>query len=121
MSVTRSDYQSGPRRYVRATATGAAALSERVEVGQASRVLWAGVKFSVAPTSTENLVIAYDSASGAAYDVTLLTYDPSAESATAVSWEPDEAIYLMPGDALSVAYTNTDTTTWGLTVLLEVL
>lgn len=101
------------------TATGAAAMAESVQVSTWSKVAWVGLKFSAAPTSSENLTITLDASDGAAYDVVLHTVDPSAESATALSWTPDEDVWLAPGDALTVAYTNTDTKTWGLTVHLE--
>jgi hypothetical protein len=101
------------------TATGAAALAERVEVGVWAKVAWVGLKFNAAPTTSEALTITLDAKDGATYDVVLYTVDPSASAMTALSWTPDQDVWLAPGDALAVAYTNTDTKTWGLTVQME--
>jgi len=76
-------------------------------------VLAVEVHFSAAPTTSEDLTLTLDSVSGAAYDTVLRSVDPSASSATDVLWEGP--FYLANGDALDVAYTNTDTRTVGVT------
>lgn len=105
----------------RATATGATALSERMEVGEPTKIVWVGVHFNAAPTTSENLVIRHDANAGAAYDVTLLTIDPADAGATDIAWEPDDPLFLSPGDALGVTFTNTDTKTWALSIVGEVV
>jgi hypothetical protein len=120
VTVTRS---VGPRGaiVVRGTATGAAAMSERMEVGEPTQIKWIGFHLSAAPTTSEDLTVTRDADAGATYDVTLLTTDPSETSATNISWTPDEPFVLMPGDAVAVAYTNTDTKTWTVSIVGEVL
>ena len=120
VTVTRS---VGPRGsiVVLGTATGAAAMSERMEVAEPTEIKWIGVHFDAAPTTSEDLTVDRDAAAGATYDVTWLTIDPAASAATDISWTPDERFYLSPGDAVAVAYTNTDTKTWTLTIVAEAL
>jgi hypothetical protein len=74
------------------------------------------VKFSAAPTTSEYLTITLDSAIGAAYDVVLYKVDPSATAALTIVWQPAAPLYLQPGDVVTLAYTNTDTRTWGATI-----
>jgi hypothetical protein len=66
--------------------------------------------------TSEYLTLTLDSAIGAAYDVVLYKVDPSATSATSLVWQPAAPLYLQPGDVVTLAYTNTDTRTWGATI-----
>lgn len=103
---------------LRVSDTGAAAvaLSYTVPTGATFDLNSVTVKFSAAPTTSEYLTITLDSAIGAAYDVVLYKVDPSATSATSVVWQPTAPLYLQPGDIVTLAYTNTDTRTWGATI-----
>jgi hypothetical protein len=71
------------------------------------------VHFSTAPTTSEDLTATIDAQAGAAYDTLVRSIDPSVSSATDVFWEGP--IHLYEGDALDVAYTNTDVRTVGVT------
>ena len=102
------------------TATGAAAIAASLTAkGRGFHVEKVTIKFSSAPTTSENITFTLNSAAGAAYDTVLLTYDPSADSATSVVWNgvgsSTQGTDLYEGDSLDVAYTNTDTRTYGLT------
>ena len=108
-------------RFVKHTATGAGAMAEQVVAPVASRLLWVGLHLSAAPTTSENLTVTYDSAAGSAYDVLMQTRNLATEAITDLSWVPEDPVYLLPGDAVAVAFTNTDTKTWGLSVVLEAL
>ena len=103
---------------LRVSDTGAAAvsLSYTVPTGATFDLNSVTIKFSAAPTTSEYLTITLDSAIGAAYDVLLYKVDPSATSATSVVWQPDAPLYLRPADVVTLAYTNTDTRTWGATI-----
>ena len=103
---------------LRVSDTGAAAvsLSYTVPSGATFDLNSVTIKFSAAPVSAENLTITLDSAIGAAYDVLLYSVDPSATAATSIVWQPDAPLYLSPGDVVTLAYTNTDTRTWGATI-----
>ena len=99
-------------------ATGAAAIAHTVSIGDACKISKVCIHFGVAPTTSENLTITLDSASGAAYDTVLLTVDPSATSATSIVWTPIDLV-LVQGDALVIEYTNTDTRTYGSCVYVD--
>ena len=47
------------------------------------------VKFSAAPTTSENLQIIFKSKHGTDYDVQLYSVDPSTDSLTQIVWFPD--------------------------------
>jgi hypothetical protein len=98
------------------TGSAAASLSYTVPTGGTFDLNSVTVTLSAAPTTSENLTVTLDSAIGAAYDVVLYTVDPSATSATSITWQPTVPLYLRPGDAVTLAYTNTDTRTWGATI-----
>jgi len=101
--------------------TGAAALatSMTVPAGDTYRLVSVSCKFSAAPTTSQNYTITLNANAGAAYDVLLYTVDPSATSITTMLWQPDEPLYLVGGDAIDVAYTNTDTRTYGVQITVE--
>lgn len=91
-------------------------LSYTVPAGGTFDVNSVTVKLSAAPTTSEYLTVTLDSAIGADYDVVLYKVDPSATSATSIIWQPNAPLYLRPGDVVALAYTNTDTRTWGATI-----
>ena len=98
------------------TGSAAVSLSYTVPTGATYELNSVTIKFSAAPTTSENLTIVLDSALGAAYDVVLYKVDPSATAATSVVWQPAIPLSLHPGDVVTLAYTNTDTRTWGATI-----
>lgn len=98
------------------TGSAAVALSYTVPTGGTFDLNAVTVKFSAAPTTAESFTVVLDSAIGAAYDVLLYSVDPSATSATSIVWQPTAPLFLRPGDIVTVAYTNTDTRTWGATI-----
>jgi hypothetical protein len=110
-------------RIAKTVATGSAAIATSVLVpaGQVYRVVSVALHLSAAPTTSENLTITLNSATAAAYDTLLYTLDPSSVAATNVLWQPDALLYLVAGDSLDVAWTNTNTRTYGLTVTMEVM
>ena len=70
------------------------------------------VKFSAAPTTSENFTVTLQSVRGdAEYDSVLFSTDPSATSATSIVQLWDIPCPLEMGDEVVVAYTNTDTRT----------
>jgi len=101
------------------TATGAAAIAASVAAIKATRVLQAALHLSLAPTTSESLTITINSATGAAYDTLIYTLDLSTGSTINLLWQPSAELWLMPGDSLDVAYTNTDTRTYGLSIVTK--
>lgn len=99
--------------------TGAAALSLTFTAIKACQLIAVTNKFSSAPTTSENFTVTLDATNGAAYDVTLYSVDPSAGSLTSIVWMPDDPFYVMTGDKVTVAYTNTDTRTYGTQIIIK--
>ena len=107
------------RQILTDTATGAAAIAHSYTVRDNDEIIRVTCKFSIAPTSSENYTITLDSLAGAAYDVVLYSVDPSVASATSIVWSPDKRERFVAGDIITVAYTNTDTRTYGSVVYLD--
>jgi hypothetical protein len=119
MSDTRT--LLGHRPYgglVKTTGTGAAAMAVTFTAIKACRLVSVTVKLSTAPTTSENLTVTLDATAGAAYDVLLYSGDPSATSATSVVLSSTHwgEVWLVAGDKITVAYTNTDTRTYGVQI-----
>ena len=78
--------------------------------------------FSATPTTNEDFTITQDMAAGAAYDVVLYEEDPVAIGLVNDLVVEFTAPYgeLMRGDGLTIAYTNTDVATIGLSIFYEV-
>ena len=83
-------------------------------VDHSYRLISISCNFNIAPTTSENYTITYNSANGVAYDLLLYTLDVSAGATTDILWQPDEELMLVSGDAIDVAYTGTDNRTYGL-------
>jgi hypothetical protein len=107
--------------YVRAVYTAETfAGTETVKVGVAPGVAMELCAFSIAlasaPVASEDFTITIDSILGAAYDYELATVDFSVGSLTQYSYvyPVTERLPLLAGDILRVAWTNTNTKTYGL-------
>jgi len=94
--------------------SGAIATATTVPSGAAYQLLSVSLRFNTAPTTSQAFTITLDANAGAAYDVLLYTVDPSATSITTLVWTPEEPLFLEGGDAIDVAYTNTDGRTYGV-------
>jgi hypothetical protein len=114
---TLNALQTKPRRIMNKTsATGSAAIAATHTATGWEEVLSVTLHFSSAPTTSENLTITLDANDGAAYDTLLYSIDPSASSVTDLVWFPDGTLVMENGDAIDVAYTNTDTRTYGVQI-----
>ncbi len=103
-------------------ATGTAAIATSAVAQRAAQILSVTLNLSLAPTTSEDFTVTLNSAEGAAYDTLLYSLDLSTGSTTDLIWQPDQEMWLQPGDSLDVAFTNTDTRTYGiLTTLKEAL
>lgn len=101
--------------------TGAASIatSMTVPTGQTFRLLSVTVNLNVAPTTSEDLTITLNANAGAAYDTLLYSLDPSAASVTDILWTPDVLVLLEGGDAVDVAWFNSDARTYGVQITVE--
>lgn len=100
-------------------ATGAAAIAASYAPSAAFRLLQVTVHFDAAPTTSENLTITLNANDGAAYDTVLYSTDPSTGSVTDIVYLPEQPIYCEAGDAIDVAFANTDTNTYGVRIVAE--
>ena len=99
-------------------ATGAAAIAASFAAARPAQLISVTVKYSAAPTTSESLTVTKNANEGAAYDVVLLSTDPASSAATSIVYQPDQPLWLEPGDSIDVAYTNTDTRTYGVLITL---
>jgi len=100
---------------------GAIDASLAVPAGYVYRLVSVTVKMSAAPTTSENLTITLDANAGSEYDTLLYSLDLSAGSTTALAWFPDEPMLLEGGDAIDVAYANTDSGTFGVQITAQMV
>ena len=104
---------------INATGGAAIATSHTVPASGTHKLISISLALNAAPTTSENFTVTLDANAGAAYDVLLYSLDLSAGSTTDLVWFPDEPLLLEGGDAIDVAYTNTDTVTYGLQITAE--
>ena len=74
------------------------------------------LKFSAAPSTSENITITFKSANGTEYDTIIYTFDPSDDGETNISYSPNVALPLRKGDSILIEYPNTDAATIGVTL-----
>ena len=98
--------------------TGAAAIAASLTVPASATYQLVSVTMhaDAAATTSENLTITLNANAGAAYDTLLYSLDLSAASTVDLVWYPDEPLLLEGGDAVDVAFTNTDTDTYGVQI-----
>jgi hypothetical protein len=101
------------------TGAGAIATTMTVPVGATYRLVSVSLHFDIAPVTNENLTFTLNAQAGAAYDFLLYSIDPAAVAMTDLLWMPDEEIFLVGSDAVDVAYTNTDTRTYGVQITMK--
>ena len=97
-------------------ASGSGPLSESLAVDEAKtyQLISVTLLVDIAPTTSENFVIAIAPAAGPDFNVPLYTLDLSIIGVTSIVWQPDQPYYLIGGDLLNITWTNTDDRLWGL-------
>ena len=98
-------------------ATGAAAIGLTFAPGVAFELEAIHVHLSAAPVTSQNFTVTRDAGLGAAYDDVLLKRDLAAEADTDLVWTPDFPLLMASADKVVVAYTNTDTRTYGVEIV----
>jgi len=110
-----TEYQTANRRIlVKDESAGTAAIAASFAAKRVSRVVSVTLKMSAAPTTSQSFTITLNAAAGTAYDILLYTLDLSISGVTMLMWQPDQELWLAIGDSIDVAYTNTDTRTYGV-------
>ena len=95
------------------------AFSGTVADRQHYRLVSVSCAFNAAPTTSENFTVTLNSNAGAAYDILLYSLDPSAASTETLLWQPDEEVLLEGGDAIDVAFANTDARNYGAQITFK--
>ena len=98
------------------TATGALALVATATANQ--RFTQATIRLSAVPVTSELLRIWVRPVAGAMFDTLLLEIDPSVEGASHFFFIPDEALWLVAGDRITVEFDNTDANTYGAQITM---
>lgn len=115
MATTEYNLTTGLLKIENGTATsGAIAVS--LTVARVAQITSVTLNLDAAPTTSENFTITLNSVAGAAYDTLLYSLDLSTGSTTDVLWMPDQPFWIQPGDAIDVAYANTDANTYGVLI-----
>jgi len=98
--------------------TGAGAITASQAAADGDKLASVNIHFSAAPTTSEDLTITIDANDGSAYDTVLAKIDPAEFSLTDYVFVPEGDILLESGDAIDIAYTNTDAVTYGVQITL---
>ncbi len=109
---------------VEAPFTGSAAISAgtaKIAPAAAFRLLRVEVHLNAAPTTSENLVITLDDGVSSAYDTVLTKENLSAGSQTDFIKTYGEGYEFKSTDVITAAWTNTDTKTYGLKFVYELI
>ena len=103
-------------------ATGAAAISVTLKPTQRFRLDGITLHLNAAPTTSQNFTVTLNSNEAAAYDTVLFKHDLTVGSITDLDLTFGEKQHKYdPGTAIDVAWTNTDTKTYGLTIYYTLL
>ena len=109
----------GGHKIVKYYATGSAALSETITLGNGILdKLVVKMHLSAASATSENFTVTLDSTTGAAYDAVLYTKDMDTVADVLVQITD---VFAATGDKLVFAWANTDTRTFGMTVELYMI
>ena len=88
-------------------------MSETITVNRPTKILSIMLHLSSVGATSENFSVAVDDDEGTAYDSVLVAQDMN----MVTDFFSNAPIYLAPGQDLDFTYTNTDASTWGLTVV----
>ena len=99
--------------------TGSAAINTTTTISEHIKLTSITCHFDTAPVASENFVVTLDALDGAEYDTVLFTVNPSLSASTDIVY--NESIELEDGDEIKVTFTNTNTRTYGLRIVYEVL
>ena len=102
-------------------ATGAAAIAKAVNPAAKFRLLAITLHLSAAPTTSQNFVATLDAGDGTAYDTVLITRDLTVGSVTDQVWVFGKGYEFESDDHIDITWTNTDTKTYGLRVIYELI
>ncbi len=101
--------------------TGAIVHSLVVPISETYRIIAATVKIAGTPTTSENYTITINANAGETFDTEIHSLDlQGATNPTDNIWFPDGyPLYLEGGDALDIAFPNTEAFTWASQITVE--
>ena len=102
-------------------ATGAAAIAKTLAPAAKFRLLRVELHLSAAPTTSENFTVTLDAGDGVVYDTRQTSRDLSSGSLTDYVVIYGKGFEFKADDEIDVAYTNTDTRTYGLRIVYELV
>ena len=103
------------------SATGAGAISVSTSIAANFILKSLTVHLSAAPTTSEDLTLTLNALDGSAYDAVLYRTDLSNGSKQDILFTPDGDLTFESGDELILAFTNTDTVTYGVRIVVEAI
>jgi hypothetical protein len=98
---------------------GVIAATATVPPGQHYRLISVSCRWTAAPTTSEFFTITADLHAGTAYDVLLYTVDPSVAATYSLLFLPDQEEIFEGGDAIDVAFANTDAQHWAVQITMK--
>lgn len=115
------NYADREKERFRAVLTGAAGIDHTISPGLPFKIIKLELHLSAAITTSENLVVTCDAGDGAAYDVVLLKRDLQVGSITDVVWKPEIPDEYEADDVILIEWTNSQTKTYGLRLIYELI
>ncbi len=107
------------RSFTKTSATGSGAITASQAISADARLTSVTLHFNAAPTTSESFTVTIDANDGAAYDYVLASVNPSLSALTDYVFIPDGDLFLENGDAVDLAFTNTDSKTYGVQITSE--
>ena len=99
-------------------ATGAAAIATSYAPGVAFWLEGVTCHFNSAPTTSEDFTITLNAKAGAVYDAVLMRVNLALAAGVDIAWLPDGGPRLCEaGDAIDVAFPNSNAKTYGLRIV----
>lgn len=121
MATQEYELTTGHQKVENETAASGA-IDASLTAARVARVVSVTLNLDAAPTTSEIFTITLNSVAGSDYDTLLYSLNLSTGSTTDVLWFPDQPLWLQPGDAIDVAFANTDGNTYGVLITaLEVV
>jgi hypothetical protein len=108
-----------PYKPTKTQATGAAAIATSTALAAPFELISIRLHLSAAGTTAEDFTVTLNDGTGAAYDTLLYSLDLSVSSVTDLVLTPDKddiPKYYSSTDVLDIAWANTETRTYGLTI-----
>jgi len=109
----------GPRTITLNTDTGTGNISVNLALAAVIKILGVKIHFASVPTANDFVVTSGNLAGGPAFDTVLYKANPGTLGVTDLLWVPAGEVLLTADETLTVTFTNTGATQYGLTITYE--